>query len=269
MAGDDQNKDDEYQFTDLDVFGAEQDAVSLPEDEAYETEPAGVASPPNRGRLDGLNPDILKMIQKGAIAVIALVFVVFMYKIGTAIFHTKSASQQVKPKLASKPVPQQQVVRPAPAKPPVALTENVMTSLKVKQEQTERELLAIRSQLGTMSQNMSDLSAQLADVKQTMLVLHERLEKQSEQMVQLKSVRRQHARQPKSVRRVDVATRPVYYIQAIIPGRAWLISTQGSTLTVSQGSMIPGYGTVRLINAKIGRVFTSSGRVIRFSQADS
>ena len=60
-----------------------------------------------------------------------------------------------------------------------------------------------------------------------------------------------------------------YYVQAVIPGRAWLIATNGSTLTVRQGSSVRGYGVVQSIDAVQGRVNTSSGRVIRFSQDDS
>ena len=61
----------------------------------------------------------------------------------------------------------------------------------------------------------------------------------------------------------------LYYIQAVIPGRAWLIATNGSTLTVREGSTIPGYGIVRKIDPNLGKVFMSTGKVIRFSQLDS
>jgi intracellular multiplication protein IcmG len=60
-----------------------------------------------------------------------------------------------------------------------------------------------------------------------------------------------------------------YNIQAVIPGRAWLIATNGATLTVSQGTAIPGYGIVKLIDPVQGKVTTSSGQIIRFSQEDS
>jgi intracellular multiplication protein IcmG len=60
-----------------------------------------------------------------------------------------------------------------------------------------------------------------------------------------------------------------YNIQAVIPGRAWIVATNGTTLTVREGSKVPGYGLVKLIDPNQGRVITSSGRVIRFSQEDS
>jgi intracellular multiplication protein IcmG len=59
-----------------------------------------------------------------------------------------------------------------------------------------------------------------------------------------------------------------YYLQAVIPGRAWLVSSDGRTLTVRQGSKIPAYGIIKHIDAMQGRLTTTSGRVIVFNQAD-
>ena len=58
-------------------------------------------------------------------------------------------------------------------------------------------------------------------------------------------------------------------MQAVIPGRAWLIANNGSTITVREGTPIPGYGIAKIIDPIKGRVMTSSGKEIRFSQDDS
>ena len=55
-----------------------------------------------------------------------------------------------------------------------------------------------------------------------------------------------------------------YYIQAIIPGRAWIKSTDGTIVTIVQGNVIPGYGRVLRVDSERGNVVTSSGRIIRF-----
>ena len=60
-----------------------------------------------------------------------------------------------------------------------------------------------------------------------------------------------------------------YAIQAIIPGRAWLIASNGLTLTIREGQTIQGLGTIRLIDANGGRVILTNGRVIKFAQDDS
>ncbi len=54
-----------------------------------------------------------------------------------------------------------------------------------------------------------------------------------------------------------------FTIHAIIPGRAWLRAPDGSTLTVTQGDTIPGYGKAMVIDAPSVSVVTSSGVVLR------
>jgi intracellular multiplication protein IcmG len=269
MADDNQDNQDEYQFADLDVLGTEQDTAALPEDELIDEGNEGVASPPGRGRFDNLDPNVIKMIRNGVIAVGALIFVLFIYKF-IASFFTKTTSTPSTKTVATQPIKQ----TPLPIQ--VATPSNnqagssTVTSLKTEQKRIEEELSAVRTELATVTQSANNVAAQMADVKQTMLVISERLEQQSQQMGRLQTVSRSKSTASRTpARRVTAAPRAVYAIQAVIPGRAWLMSDQGSSLTVSRGSSVPGYGTVRVINAKVGRVFTSSGRVIRFSQADT
>ncbi|MBY0544694.1 MAG: hypothetical protein K2Q14_04005 [Gammaproteobacteria bacterium] len=55
-----------------------------------------------------------------------------------------------------------------------------------------------------------------------------------------------------------------YYVQAIIPGRAWLKNSNGQIITVAPGDAIPGYGTVAAIDAQNGVVIMSTGSKIVF-----
>ncbi len=280
MADDGQNNNnDEYQFADLDALGMEQDAASMPEDESVEGSEAGMSSSPGRGRFDNLDPQVLKVLRNGAIAVGAFILVFFIYKAIGSFFSPKSSKKEVTP-VATKPQTVQKTTQtplpirtttPAPTTISTVATGDVV-KLKQEQQRMEIQLSTMRTQMSTMAQNMSDMSAKMADVKQTMLVLSERLEQQSQQMGRLQTMsraRRVVSSRPPSTQKKYVAPKPSYSIQAIIPGRAWLMSSQGKTLTVSRGSVVPGYGVVRLINAKVGRVFTSSGRVIQFSQSDT
>ncbi|MDF1678747.1 MAG: type IVB secretion system protein IcmG/DotF [Legionellaceae bacterium] len=282
MAGDDQNNNnDEYQFADLDALGMEDDTVSLPEDEPVEGSEAGMSSPPGRGRFDNLDPQVIRVLRNGAIAVGAFILVFFIYKTVGSLFSPKSSKKDAVPVASKTQAVQKATQTPLPIRTAtptspmvntsVAATEDVV-KLKQEQQRIEAELSTMRAQMSTIAQNMSDMSAKMADVKQTMLVLSERLEQQSQQMGRLQTMsraKRVASSRPSSTAKKYVAPKPTYSIQAIIPGRAWLMSSQGKTLTVSRGSVVPGYGVVRLINAKVGRVFTSSGRVIQFSQSDT
>ena len=60
-----------------------------------------------------------------------------------------------------------------------------------------------------------------------------------------------------------------YYVKAMIQGRAWLVSGDGATtVTVSSGDYLPGYGLVEDINPQQGIVTTSAGGIIQFNPAD-
>lgn len=285
---------DEYQFGDLDNLGVEIDPTSLSEDEVFEESPeAGMSSPPGRGRFDKLDPKMVKMARNGLLAVGGLILVVLGYKYAASFFTAKSSAKssmqpvatQTQTKTASKaPLP----IRPSttattPTTASTASSKSMMdtigqgsgmSALKKEQARLEDEISTMRQQIRTVSQTVNDVASKMDDVKQTMLVLSERLEQQSRQMARLHTMSRSRRTASRASSESKPPARPAvqkttYSIQAIIPGRAWLMSSDGKTLTVSQGSTVPGYGVVRVVNAQLGRVFTSSGRVIKFSQADS
>ena len=57
---------------------------------------------------------------------------------------------------------------------------------------------------------------------------------------------------------------PAYYVQAIIPGRAWLKDAQGKIVSVGIGDQVQGYGVITQINPRAGIVITSSGAKIEY-----
>jgi len=56
-----------------------------------------------------------------------------------------------------------------------------------------------------------------------------------------------------------------YYVQAIIPGRAWLKANNGQIITVGLGDSIPGFGQVTLIDPQNGMVRTNAGMAINYA----
>lgn len=266
---------DEYQFADLDGLGTESPDPVFGEDETeIKTAGEGVSSPPGRGRLD---PKMMKIIQKGVLAVGGLILFLFIYKLITPFFAASNDVMTKKMPVAAKKTLK---VESAPERlmPTQASNEtvNAVTDKKIKELERERsrlnnDLLMMHQQIRDVTQTVNSMTSSLAEIKESMEQISEKMDQQSQQMERLQSMKRaKHAASAHQDKKVTPKVEPTrYFIQAIIPGRAWLMSTQGTTLTVSQGSTVPGYGDVRLINAKLGRVFTSSGRIIQFSQADS
>jgi hypothetical protein len=57
----------------------------------------------------------------------------------------------------------------------------------------------------------------------------------------------------------ELASADLYTVHAIIPGRAWLKTSQGKILTITEGEDLGNYGKVLVIDATNGVVLTNSG----------
>lgn len=278
MADNDQN--DEYKFAELDSL--ENESLENTEYSSKSTAPVGQG---------GAEPQ--KNIKRNAlIAIGVVVFLMLMYKfIGGMFFNktNKTADESLTPapvaEITPAPQPQQppqteipqepiqpQVQQPQPVQQPVVeesreLKQKV-ASIEATQQTVQSEVSSMNQQVGTVNNNVSALSAQITKLNQVISDLNNQVAKQSEEINVL-----MERTKPKLIKRI-IHVQPsepqiIYYINAVIPGRAWLIGTNGSTLTVREGSKIEGYGVVKLIDSLQGRILTSSGRIIRFSQEDS
>ncbi|CEG58038.1 Component of the Dot/Icm secretion system [Legionella fallonii LLAP-10] len=276
MAEHDQDND-EYKFAELDSLDSESMGE---ENEAHQSFSPGQKQAPGG-----------KNVKRNAlIAVGIIVFAMATYKIVGWIYSgkTNNASQVTPtPTAQITQQPSQSAITPAPSTTPTSIstaapivqpTQSVVTTtdndLKQKvsaieqaQQTVRAEVSSVGEQVGTVNNNINNLNTQIANLNQVIGNLTNQVAKQSEVINVLMA-----RSQPKVVHKTNkkiIAPRIIYYIQAVIPGRAWLIGTNGSTLTVREGTKIAGYGRVRLIDSMQGRVLTSSGQVIKFSQEDS
>lgn len=273
MMADNDKNNDEYEFSELDSF----DEHSMDEDSS---------SKPSTSKPASLS-DGRDVKRNAFIAVMVIILAMVIYKLVGWFHvgknnHNKSDQALITPaQPISPPIPRSipQSVRQIPvlpAAPPVvkmvadssnAELKERLSTVETSQEAFRTEVTSLTEQIRTVNNNINDLNTQMATLKQLIADLSNQVNKQAEG-IRLLSIRLQ----PKPVRRVlhRMIMQPVvYYIQAVIPGRAWLIGSNGSTLTVREGTEIAGYGMVRLIDSLQGRVLTSSGRVIKFSQEDS
>lgn len=272
---------DEYQFDDLDTI--ESDASSDDETGLEAGEPS------NKTRSEGASH-----VRRNALIVVGVVAVLMLgYKfIGSFISGKEKNVEQI-PSIPTvtepqQPVPtstvqplQQQTPPPPQISAPVQTTTPVsvkqpsvdnsqinqkLSSFETSQQGLRSEVNSVNNKLNGINSSVSQLNEKIANLNQMMTTLVAKLDQQSKEIAVLTE-----RTKPKPVARVVIKgpSGPMYYIQAIIPGRAWLIAANGSTITVREGTEVAGYGVVKLIDPNQGRVVTSSGRVIRFSQQDS
>lgn len=268
MADNDQN-DDEYKFAELDSL--DNDPMGNQEQGLDHSQPSGS----NRFS------DKKDIKRNALIAIGVIVFIMVMYKIIGSFFSGKTevtpkpsippvtevTTQPVQTTVTQTPVQQVQQVQQQPViSESDTELKNKVSSIEASQQNVRAEVSSLSEQLTTVSNNINNLNSQIASLNQTVNNLANQLARQSEEIGVLMA-----RTQPKQIKPVvrNVSQPIIYYIQAVIPGRAWLIGSNGSTLTVREGTKIAGYGVVKLIDSIQGRVLMSSGRIIRFSQEDS
>lgn len=225
-----------------------------------------------------------KNIKRNAlIAVGLIVFAMVMYKLIGLMFtkksSTESAQTAITPVAQVTPQPIQTEITPTPTITPVVVeTQPVLntgdadlkqkvSAIELSQQTVRSEVNTVGQQVGAVNNNINNLNTKIANLNQVIENLSNQVTTQSQELNILMA-----RSQPKKVKHVVhqiQVQRIIYYLKAVIPGRAWLIGSNGSTLTVREGTKVAGYGTIKLIDSMQGRVLTSSGQIIRFSQEDS
>lgn len=261
---DKEDMNEEYQFTELDSLNPEiLDDESASADAAKET-----TSKVGRSS-----------VKHNAIIVVCLfVLVVLIYKFtGSALEEKKIEPLNAPTSLTVPPAPTSSDIE-VPAEtviPTVGINaaqdsvdiQTKMSNVEASQESIRSDLTTFSAQVSSMNNTLDALTSKIAGLTETITALNTKLEAQALEITRLTV--KQAPRVAQRYRAHAHASYLRYYIQAVIPGRAWLVATNGTTLTVREGSTIPGYGLVKLIDPSQGRILTGSGQMIRFSQDDS
>lgn len=262
------NYEEEYKFDDVDPL-----TPNAPENEAP---PSFGDTAKSSSMLDFLRGNL----QRNIIIGVSLLLVAFvLYKFLDAMFTTRKsvvakksvktvATKPVKPQVSKPKVsiaPIQQKEPEPEAAPPL---KQKLAALEVSQKSVRQEVASVSNEINGISTNVQGLAEQIDKLNTLISRLDDKIAAQAHDIDILMS--RTRPKKKQHVHKTKPKTKPtVYHVQALIPGRAWLIAENGTTITVSSGSTIPGYGKVRLIDPQQGQVMTSSGRIIRFSSTDS
>lgn len=266
MVDEDKTFEDEYAFDDMEDIG-------VSEEESYKTDSL---EPPETTPTESPPPEKSKnVVLRNALITVGMVVLLMLgYR-----FLSSPSTKPSPPKPIAQITPVAPVASPAP--PPIVqepvLTETErqkiqeeLQTLKTNEQDLRTDLTNLSSQISTLNTNISTLTQQVESLSHTVSALSTKVDNE---LANLKPVPPEPVKLSKIVicPKIKKPAGPTTYfhLQAIIPGRAWLIGTNGATLTVREGSIVPGYGVVKLIDAVQGRVLMRSGRVIEFSQQDS
>jgi intracellular multiplication protein IcmG len=268
MIDNDQNNE-EYKLDDLDLLASEPADNFQPEEDAR-----GTSSPPSVEKIAFWEAPV---IRNGLIVIGCIVLLLLCYQLISSFFTSHDAVENditpvsvAKKQLNTMQMPIQSSVKSFPQKQTSQSEfDKKLSTLQQNQSTMSANIQIINTQVTTVTSSIADVATKITELNTTISAMSDKIDAQTrevERLVTIKAKKNHIARRDFS----NINNQPdVYSLQAVIPGRAWLITNNGASLTVREGTLIQGYGIVKLIDPQQGRVITSSGRIIRFSQVDS
>ena len=260
---------DDYQYVDMDAASPNLDDSLQSVDETPEKTPSV-----------GRTAFVMDTKRKVLIAITLLFVSILTYKwVASALSTDKPSQVAAQPndiKQAATPIVVEQpaqIIMPAATTTTVNVDEKIgkqLSDLEQGLQITRADFLSTNSQMTGLNTSVTQMMAKIDDLNRIVAQLTAKMEAQEAERLKARVIVQQRPRtRPAASSRRSSEPSARYFIQAVIPGRAWLVATNGSTLTVREGTVIAGYGMVKLIDPRQGRVLTSSGQVIRFSPEDS
>jgi len=130
--------------------------------------------------------------------------------------------------------------------------ESTINTLTTTVDQLNKVVNAMDNRVLGLTETVDSLSQDLTNVKKVMV-------DEDMDLASPGTVKFTNKKQTQSINNAS----PSYTVHAIIPGRAWLKSSSGQIITVTEGDKIGDYGTVAVIDSNNGIVRTSSGIVLK------
>jgi hypothetical protein len=168
---------------------------------------------------------------------------------------TPVLSTTANPAKSTPETPPSVVIEPGlPSNPNDRITALEQQNMKLEADYSQK-IAAYDAQNAALQNKMEDLTLRLASIETTLTHI-------SSLMTNSK---------PNRPTNQPVAARPIepkisFTVQAIIPGRAWLKSESGDTVTVAEGDILKGYGRIMKIDPYDGVVeIDNNGRIISLS----
>jgi intracellular multiplication protein IcmG len=246
---------------------------------ATEPETSGVFAPPSSSSQKG---DVMGRIKRKNLLIAAGVIVVVfsIYKILDVII-TRHAHEATSPVTQTTEFPTKVTPLPPPpapmpiepaapkpvetASPNTAAVTNRLSALEEQNSNFQSGIEKLNSQVSDLQTAVANINSQISSLSQGIQNIEDKLAEQQSKEAALHAVRiHKH-----KIRMHVIRIRPIYFVRAIIPGRAWLSTSHGGTVTVRLGDNLPGYGVVQAIDPVQGTITTSVGAIIGYSPGDS
>jgi len=218
---------------------------------------------------------------KKILLVIGLIAVIFsLYKLLDILFTSRTSTRTpTKVTTTVESLPMMSTAKPKPILtevPPEPVAES-LTSQNAGPAATQATVDNLSKQVADLQNSLTALDNRLSDLTNTVNNLNTKAAVAVVEPVSAPVL--EHARKkPVRIRGrcgcggeiiKIVKPMPIFYVTAMVQGRAWLLAGNGGTVTVAIGDQLPGYGIVRTIDTHQGTILMSSGAIIGYSPDDS
>ena len=201
----------------------------------------------------------MRMIQNNKrVTVVVVVVIVALIAFKFMKSDSETASQPVQ-----QPVVQQPVAPPVqqPVAPPSTQVESQLGGLTQEAQTNQAAISQLQNQVQALQSQLGEATAAQAQLNQSMVVLVDQVKQLTAELHVVKPAK-------KPVKATPKAPPMIFHLKAVVPGRAWIMSNDGLSESVSVGDTVPQYGTVKVVDANRGMVITSSGKVISYGSND-
>ena len=245
--------DEEYQFPQDEYVDDMHAEPSAAPEEAQEEQPLmAEASDAVRGGLSNIWSSHKRIIIiVGVLVAVSLTFTVMRSLHKSA--ELSAAPAQTAPAAAA-PAAVQTVVDPQVIDQLTSLKQDAVTNSSVIRQ--------LQGQVQDFNNSLNQTRASQQQLNQSLMILVGQVQQLTTEVKVLA--------QPKPVKVAVAAPKakpaPVitFQIRAVVPGRAWIVGSDGQSQSVAVGDHVPQYGSVQSIDADAGVVLTTSGKTIKF-----
>ncbi|MDF1654755.1 MAG: hypothetical protein P1U34_06535 [Coxiellaceae bacterium] len=215
------------------------------------------------GGAAGVMQKVQGLVQNRIFLIVLVVIVIFIVLRIVSSNHKSKATTVASKPAVTKPVAQQFV---APTNTgnnqQTDIVQGEVSTLQTKVSDNTSSISQIEQQLNKLQSSVDGVANSRGNTNEALAQL----------ALQVKALAAEIKKRP-TTRAKEVISLPrlkpvVYYLRAIVPGRAWIYGTNKRSASIMVGDRVKQYGRVLAINAPEGMVVTSSGKVIEFSSAD-
>lgn len=246
------NMGDEYQFPQEEYVAAESGETNYDafQGEASASEEETVSQAETSSGKPGLTERFPFLQNKRLLSVLGVAVVAL---IGFKVMSPSHKTMSVQPK------------KPSVAQRVASMDQQQQSAMMNKLNNLSQDASSSKSVVNQLQNQVGDLKASLNKANQSNEAMRKAMLVLAQQVQNLSNQVKKATTAPNHIKKLPPSPVLTFHLRAVIPGRAWVMGSNGESDSVVVGTKLKNYGTVTAIEAQAGKLLTSSGKTITFN----